>query len=116
MTRKEAYLSDAEFEKVRTHPSLLPSCPCPIPLLTHRPMAPGPVKVLGHAPAAACPPALNRLATREPGPVGTPPAASSPASAPVWASSAQVFGKDRAAFQALPAWRQQMAKKDKGLW
>ncbi len=32
------------------------------------------------------------------------------------ASSAQVFGKDRAAFQALPAWRQQMAKKDKGLW
>lgn len=28
----------------------------------------------------------------------------------------KVFGKDRAAFQALPAWRQQMAKKDKGLW
>lgn len=39
-----------------------------------------------------------------------------PAPAPHPTSRLQVFGKDRAAFQALPAWRQQMAKKDKGLW
>jgi hypothetical protein len=28
----------------------------------------------------------------------------------------QVFGKDRASFLAMPAWRQQMAKKQHGLW
>jgi hypothetical protein len=29
---------------------------------------------------------------------------------------AQVFGKDRAAFKAQPAWRQQLVKKQVGLW
>lgn len=28
----------------------------------------------------------------------------------------KVFGKNRAAFKAMPAWRQQMAKKQVGLW
>lgn len=31
-------------------------------------------------------------------------------------SPVQVFGKDRATFKAMPAWRQQIAKKQVGLW